>query len=231
MASQGNSICFLLPEEKEYINLMQKQYGITLHSRDRFQLMKLFGQKVPEYLKRTDLKYKPLKNIDNPDEKQEQLHSLRTLVRSTMNIESNGLMNLAKIAQSSSTRAYAGHLAEMRKAFDIKRLNLTEHARAFGLYKNMNDFKRNFREREDQEEKNKTEDSNVMFTKRLKKAKLKDLDKKLLTASGADYTRYSRELDQVKGEIYTNEYRLEARKKGFENAKTINKRQALSEFI
>lgn len=119
----------------------------------------------------------------------------------------------------------------MRKAFDIKRLNLTEYARAFGLYKNMNDNKRSFREREEQDEKNKTEDSNVMFTKRLKKAKLKDLDRKLLTATGADYNKYSRELDQVKGEIYTNEYRLEARKKGFENAKTINRRQALSEFI
>lgn len=36
--------------------------------------MKLFAQKVPEYLKRTDLKYKAMKNIDNPDEKQEQIH-------------------------------------------------------------------------------------------------------------------------------------------------------------
>lgn len=152
------------------------------------------------------------------------MHSLRTLVRSTMNKESNGLLNLANIAKSSSTRAYAGHSADFRKAFDIKRINLTEYARAFGLYKNMNDQKRTFREREEQTEKDKKEDSSVMFTKRLKKAKLKDLDKKLLTAQGAEYNKYQRELQQVKGEIYTNEYRLEARKKGFENAKTINKR-------
>ena len=44
---------------------------------------------------------------------------------------------MAKVARSSSSRAYAGHSHEMRSIFDIKNLNLTEFARSFGLYKNI----------------------------------------------------------------------------------------------
>ena len=49
--------------------------------------------------------------------------------------EATGLKNMAQIARSSSTRAYAGHSSEMRHVFDLKKLNLTEFARSFGLYK------------------------------------------------------------------------------------------------
>jgi len=51
--------------------------------------------------------------------------------------ETTGLKSLAQVARSSSTRAYAGHSLEMRHIFDIKELNLTEYARAFGLYKQL----------------------------------------------------------------------------------------------
>ena len=51
--------------------------------------------------------------------------------------ESTNLKNLGQTARSSSTRAYAGHNAEMRHIFDMKKLNLTEYARSFGLYKQL----------------------------------------------------------------------------------------------
>jgi len=51
--------------------------------------------------------------------------------------ESTNLKNLGQTARSSSTRAYAGHSAEMRHIFDMKALNLTEYARSFGLYKQL----------------------------------------------------------------------------------------------
>lgn len=43
-----------------------------------------------------------------------------------MGDEAQNLINMAKVARSSSTRAYAGHSHEMRSVFDIKNLNLTE---------------------------------------------------------------------------------------------------------
>jgi len=51
--------------------------------------------------------------------------------------ESTNLKNLGQTARSSSTRAYAGHSADMRHIFDMKVLNLTEYARSFGLYKQL----------------------------------------------------------------------------------------------
>ena len=65
-----------------------------------------------------------------------------------MSVPSYNLVNLAQIGRASSTRAYAGHSSEMRHVFDIKKINLTEYARSFGLYKNMNEKKRTFKERE-----------------------------------------------------------------------------------
>ena len=51
--------------------------------------------------------------------------------------EKTGLKTLGQTARASSTRAYAGHSAEMRHIFDTKALNLTEYARSFGLYKQL----------------------------------------------------------------------------------------------
>jgi hypothetical protein len=47
------------------------------------------------------------------------------------------LINMAQISKNSSTRAYTGHSQEFRFIFDINNLNLTEFARAFGLYKDL----------------------------------------------------------------------------------------------
>lgn len=62
---------------------------------------------------------------------------MRHLVRETMENESLNLVSMAQIAKNSSTRAYAGHAHEMRSIFEIKTLNLTEFARSFALYKNL----------------------------------------------------------------------------------------------
>ena len=51
--------------------------------------------------------------------------------------ETLNLINMAQIAKNSSTRAYTGHSSEMRQIFDINKLNLTEFARSFALYKNL----------------------------------------------------------------------------------------------
>ena len=49
--------------------------------------------------------------------------------------DTKGLKDKARVAKNSSSRAYAGHSAELRHIFDIANLNLTEYARAFGIYK------------------------------------------------------------------------------------------------
>jgi len=73
-----------LPEEKEYGPYLNKKYGITLHERDRLQVMTLFGKKAAEYMPEKKLRFKILKNIEDIDESQEPLHALRTIVRFTM---------------------------------------------------------------------------------------------------------------------------------------------------
>jgi hypothetical protein len=86
-----------------------------------------------------DLKFKlrKLMNIEDPDEQHESLHTIRQTITQLMLEEANGLRQLANTARSSSTRAYAGHSSEMRHIFDIKKMNLTEFARSFGLYKQL----------------------------------------------------------------------------------------------
>ena len=45
------------------------------------------------------------------------------------------LKDLARVAKNSSTRAYAGHIAEFKHVLNKGELNLTEFARSFGIYK------------------------------------------------------------------------------------------------
>lgn len=65
------------------------------------------------------------------------MHAIRQKLTSIMLDETTGLKEMGQTARSSSTRAYAGHSAEMRHIFDMKKLNLTEYARSFGLYKQL----------------------------------------------------------------------------------------------
>lgn len=101
---------------------------------------------------------------------------------------------MARVARSSSTRAYAGHTAEFRHVFDIKKLNLTEYARSFGIYKivqeNMSKAKHAFKRKHGDKNSEKTEanmeidegKASELFTKRLQKSKLKDLERDLRDA-------------------------------------------------
>ena len=111
--------------------------------------------------------------------------------------DSKGFKELAKVAKNSSIRAYAGHSAEFRQIFDVKSLNLTEYARSFGIYKIVHDSmdktkswvdKRDVKKYE--ELKNKPVDVNEgqameLFTKRLQKSKLKEMEKELQEAKTA----------------------------------------------
>lgn len=57
------------------------------------------------------------------------------MITSIMMNDQKGLKEKARVAKNSSSRAYAGHSAELRHIFDISNLNLTEYSRAFGIYK------------------------------------------------------------------------------------------------
>lgn len=80
-------------------------------------------------------KFRKLVNIEDKDEQQESLHAIRRKLTAMMLDETTDLKSMGQVARSSSTRAYAGHSVEMRHIFDMKKLNLTEYARSFGLYK------------------------------------------------------------------------------------------------
>ena len=137
IAAEGNALSFVMPDELEYVKYLKKKYDITLTEKHRAQLSKEFEKMFSE--KNTNLKYKfrKLVNIDGTDEQQESLHAIRQLLTSIMLDESTSLKVMGQTARSSSTRAYAGHSSEMRHIFDMKKLNLTEYARSFGLYKQL----------------------------------------------------------------------------------------------
>lgn len=119
---------------------MRRKHGVELNGKDRFKLLRDFEKAAQETFKdkKDQLKFKTLKNIEDPDEQQEAIHRLRQLVRHTMGTyEALNLINMAQIAKNSSTRAYTGHAHEMRGIFDINNLNLTEYARSFGLYRDL----------------------------------------------------------------------------------------------
>ena len=140
IASSGQSLAFVMPQEIKYVSYMKKKHGVDLVNKDRFKLLRDFEKKAQLVFKEkaSELRFKQLKNIEDPDESQESIHRLRQIVRYTMSARvSLNLINMAQIAKNSSTRAYTGHSHEFRFIFDINNMNLTEFARAFGLYKNL----------------------------------------------------------------------------------------------
>lgn len=70
-----------------------------------------------------------------------------------------------------------------------------------------------------------------MFTKRLRKAKEKDLERKLYEATGIEAEKIKAELRCVKREVYTDERKVEQRKKNFDQAKHNTSKRSLSEFL
>ncbi len=161
---------------------------------------------------------------------------------------------MAQIAKNSSTRAYTGHSHEFRFIFDINNLNLTEFARAFGLYKNLalkvtisskhHDTEKPSLKRKAKEGDKKTakqelvaagEEESKLYSKRLLKAKQKELERKIYEKSSQmhadEKNRMEGELKRLKREVYVNEWKVEQRKVNFEKARHSTGKKVLSEFL
>lgn len=124
------------------------------------------------------------------------------MLTTVMMSDTKGIKDLARVAKNSSTRAYAGHCAEFRHILNKSELNLTEYARSFGIYKVVHATmsKSNLPPKENkhkskilgkrkrEEEAEKTESAGIqgegteLFTKRLQKSKLKELETRLRSA-------------------------------------------------
>ena len=131
------------------------------------------------------------------------------MVTSLMMSDVRGIKDLARVAKNSSTRAYAGHISEFRHVLNKTELNLTEYARSFGIYKVVHNTmsKSNLppkesakkqgtlgkRSREDKSaeapstavEPTEEVDGSKLFTRRLQKSKLKELELKMREASSS----------------------------------------------
>ena len=81
IAQSGQSLCFVMPSEKEYVQYMSKNYEISMREKNRFNLMRLLEKKLQLNRASTrdssHLTFRTLKAIDDPDEKQESLHCIR----------------------------------------------------------------------------------------------------------------------------------------------------------
>lgn len=248
IASAGKSCIFASANETGYVEHMEKHHKITMLQKSRFNLAKVFEQKLVQNAKaagkdHTGVSFRQLKAIDDRDEKQESLHVLRQLITNLMMDDSKDLKEMGRLARASSTRAYAGHSNELRHIFNIKNLNLTEFSRSFGLYKTVaNSMPRiGKRERPDKHDKTgraakvapATTEESEMFTRRLQKSKLKELGSKLRETiqDGGDASRIKDEMDRTRKAVYTDEKRVDQRQKGFDLARKNIKREALSEFL
>ncbi len=86
IATQGQTLCFVMPQELKYVSFMKKKHGVELKSMDRYKMMRHFEKAAQEAFKSKgeQLRFKLLKNIEDPDEQQEAIHRLRQIVRYTM---------------------------------------------------------------------------------------------------------------------------------------------------
>lgn len=121
----------------------------------------------------------------------------------------------------------------MRSVFDIHNLNLTEFARSFGLYKELagkvtiatkrhdpsiKDSKKKKDHGKKREVVNAGTEEAKLYTKRLLKAKQKEIERKLYTNQSEEVPttlenpqkdRLEYELKRVKREVYVNEWKVE----------------------
>ena len=70
-----------------------------------------------------------------------------------------------------------------------------------------------------------------MFTKRLQKSKLKELERDLHEAKPKDQFKIKSQMDALKKAVFVDERRVEQRKAGFEFAKKNVRKEAMSEFM
>lgn len=266
IASAGQALSFVMPNEMGYVEHLRKKYQVELNEKSRFAMVKSFENEFHERNSDLKFKFRRLVNIEDVDEQQESLHAVRQHLTALMVDEETGLKNMAQIARSSSTRAYAGHSSEMRHIFDLKQLNLTEFARSFGLYKQLYISAKREKEKQKESERqdlNKAllkgraagkdpkpsvvnveshEDdldeavkkNQTLYSRRLQKSKIKDLERDLRQLNRGDrigQNRIQEELKKAKQDVFTDERKIEQRKMGFKRAKTDIKKTQLSEFM
>lgn len=74
-----------------------------------------------------------------------------------------------------------------------------------------------------------------LFTKRLQKSRLKDLERDLKQAqinnSASDVQKIKGRIEETRKAVFTDERKLEQRKKGFSRAQTNIKKAAMDEFM
>lgn len=68
IASSGQSLCFIMPQERAYVKHLREKHDISMSSLERFDLLKQFQKKVKELNESKDIHFKLLKNIEDPDE-------------------------------------------------------------------------------------------------------------------------------------------------------------------
>ena len=154
-------------------------------------------------------------------------------------VSNANIVRKGDIAKKSSTRAYAGHSSQLRHIFDIHNLNLTQYARSFGLYydvvtsdgrpknepkidqKIRHEAKETAKKAGEKKVKNEIPGDEI-FKKRLIKAQIKQLEKKVdpenVEMPQKVSQKYVERAARLKQEVFTNEWKVEQRKKNFAKA-------------
>jgi superfamily II DNA/RNA helicase len=187
ISESGSSLVFLQSCELEYNTYFEEKYSIKMVERDRFKLMAEFGRL---FRGEGGKNFSRIKTISDPEEQQEELHSLRQFVKSKL-LASPKLVSSSIVAKNSSLRSYAGHGFRNRFIFSVKKLNITEYARSFGLYKGVGEHSNRRLTKEEAEDpdtlaqfkkeqkslQEAEKETNDYYKKRLLKAKYKELKK------------------------------------------------------
>ena len=164
------------------------------------------------------------------------------MITAIMMSDTKGIKDLARVAKNSSMRAYAGHIQLFKPVLNKMELNLTEYARSYGIYKvvhatmSKSNLPRDIDSKKGattmgkrKREEEKTADAEAMvedvegsklFTRRLQKSKLKELQNKMrdTTTTFDEQNKIKTQMAYVKKEVFTDERKLSQRKAGFDRA-------------
>lgn len=82
IAHSGKSITLLMPHELEYLTFLAEHKCTNVRRLDRFEILKKFQVSIK--VKRPEIRFTVLKNIEDVDEKQEAIHKMRAFIRLVM---------------------------------------------------------------------------------------------------------------------------------------------------
>lgn len=77
IATSGSALCFVMPNELEYLNFLEKKYKITMTEKNRYRIFKEFEIAFDKLNPNMKYKFRKLVNIEDKDEQQESLHAIR----------------------------------------------------------------------------------------------------------------------------------------------------------